>query len=142
DHRPDAREADRARPVNGGRRLRFAPAGGAKRKRVPTLLLLLLDRLLDRLDEVGVLLVERQLGGVLVGLLALGVLEGGHALVGVVEHPPDDLEALHLGAARARLGLGRLGRLGRLLLGRFFFLLFLVVGLLVGPGFGLFLFAA
>src|SRR5262249_19255465 len=108
---------------------------GKARKPGSRLFLFLLDRLLDRLHEVGVLLVGRQLGGVGRGLLALGVLVGRPALVGVVKHAPDQPHPRHLGGAAARLGLGGLGGLGRFLLGGGdggFFLLFVAgLGLLV-----------
>src|SRR5207247_1685539 len=61
------------------------------------LLLLLLDRLLDRLDEVGVFLVGGQLGGVGFRVFALGVFVGRHALMGVVEYAPDQPLTNHLG---------------------------------------------
>src|SRR5437867_2758517 len=104
------------------------------------LLLLLLDRLLDRLDEVSVFLVGGQLGGVGFRVFALWVFVGRHALMGVVKHAPNQPLTNHLGGAAAGLGLGRLGCLGRL--DRFFLFLFwssfaVFVFLVAGFGFSL-----
>src|SRR5262249_23939086 len=61
----------------------------------------------------------------------------GDACVGVIEHPPDNLQPHYLGRARASLGLGRsLGRLRRfrlfLLLRRILVVVFVAVFLFVG----------
>src|SRR5207249_4310577 len=104
------------------------------------LLLLLFDRLLDRLNKMGALFVRGQLGGLVLRLLLLGVVEDRDALVGVVEDTPDHLHADDLGRARARLGLG-LGLLDRLLLFRWgcfllgFGLVFLLAAFLLAGGF-------
>src|SRR5205085_5427067 len=74
------------------------------------------------------LLIGGQAGGVLVGLLALGIVIDGNALVGVIEDAPYDLHPRHFGRPRPGLGLG-LGLLDRLpLLGSFLFLLIDVFG--------------
>src|SRR5262249_45072702 len=89
-----------------------------------------LHRLLHRLDEVRALFIRGQPGGVLVGLLALGIVIGGDALIGVVKDAPDHLHPRDLGSSRPWLGLG-LGLLGRLpLLRDLFLILFLVYNLL------------
>src|SRR5262249_19166357 len=95
-----------------------------------SLLLLLLDGLLDRLDEVRALLFGGEPGGVGGGIFLLGIGIGRHRLMRVVEDAPDHALAHHLGGASARLGLGLgLGGLGRRLL--LFRLLFFLVFFLV-----------
>src|SRR5262249_18713676 len=90
--------------------------------------LLLFERLLDRLDEVRGAFVVHQLGGVFLRFLALRIFVGRHPLVGVIEYPPDYLHAHDFRRPRARLGFGfRLGLgLGLLLffLGRRFLVVF------------------
>src|SRR5260370_12058546 len=56
-------------------------------------LLFFLHRLLDGLDEVGGFLVVGELGGEIVGVLSLGVVESGAALIGIIEIAPNDLHA-------------------------------------------------
>src|SRR5262249_22968789 len=106
-----------------------------------------IQRDLDALHEVRVLLVHGQLGGVFFGFLLLGEVEGGDRLIRVIEHGPDDALPHHLGRARPWLGLGlgfRLGLDGFLLsrcllvvvaLVYLFALVVLVAGLLVGTTF-------
>src|SRR5262249_16449564 len=86
---------------------------GRKRLKESLLLLFLLHRHLDALDEVIGLLVRDQLLGVGASLLLLRVGVGRQLLVGVVEDAPDDLEPNLLRGASARLGRG----LGGLFLG-------------------------
>src|SRR5262249_14739779 len=98
----------------------------------------LLHVLLDRLDEEGLILFGLEAGGVFLGLLLLGVVVGGDALAGVVEHHPDDLLADVLGRADA-LRPGLLCGLWRLcprllFLGRRFLVVLVPAALLLALG--------
>lgn len=66
---------------------------------------LLLDHFLHRLDEVRALSRGSQLGGLLVGLLTLAVLEQGDPLHRLVKDAPEGLEADFLGGLGAALAL-------------------------------------
>src|SRR5262249_7779694 len=96
---------------------------------------------LDRLDKERLFLLRLEAGSVFLRFPALGIIVGSHSLIGIIEHTPHDLEARYFRRARARTGLGFLGRLLVVLpRGFVFFILAAVDGLFLASVGGFFVF--